>query len=97
MTLIYTLGQPCNAKSDTQSDTHLHTCSFEVIHGIEGNNDISIVHPSIMVDPVLLEGPGVEYSNLHVPHAGDGIEDHFVPCTASPGKSKFKTEDSYRK
>ena len=35
--------------------------------------------PPIMVDPVLLEGPGVEYSYLHMPHAGDGIQDHFVP------------------
>ena len=79
------------------SDTHLLTCSIEVIHSIECNNDICIVHPSIMADPVLLEGPGVGYSNLHMPHAGDGIQDHFVhPPTslaeAATSNTACKTE-----
>ena len=36
-----------------------------------------------MVDPVLLEGPGVEYSDFHMPHAGDGVQNHFVPPEVS--------------
>ena len=80
VTLVYILSQLCNAKNNTQPDTHLPTCSIEVIHGFECENDVCIVHPSIMVDPVLLEGPGVEYSNLYMPNAGDGIQDHFKYC-----------------
>ena len=83
MTLVYTLSQSCNAKSDTRSDTHSPTCGIEVVHGIKGDDHICIVHPSVMADPVLLQGPHVGHGDLHMPHAGDGIQDHFVPPEVS--------------
>ena len=54
-----------------------------MIGSIEGDDHICIIYPSVMVDPVLLQGPHVEHSDLHMPHAGDGIQDHFVPLEVS--------------
>ena len=50
-----------------------------MIGSVEGDNHVCIIHPSVMVDPVLMQGPHVEYDDLHMPHAGDGMQDHFVP------------------
>ena len=54
-----------------------------MIGSIEGDNHICIVHPSVMMVPVLLKGPHVEHSDLHMTHAGDGVQDHFIPPEVS--------------
>ena len=73
-TLIYTLGQLYN----TKSDTHLPTCSIKVVGGIEGDHYISTIKPSVVPDPVLLQGTHVEHGDLHTPRAGYGIQYNFI-------------------
>ena len=39
-----------------------------------------------MMNPVLLQGLGVQDSDLHQPHAGHGVQDHFITPEVPPMK-----------
>ena len=49
-----------------------------MIGSVVGDNDICQVHSQLMLDPVLLQGPHIEHSDLQQPHAGDHVQDNFV-------------------
>ena len=49
-----------------------------MVHGIEGDHDISTIKPPVVPDPVLLQGPHVEHGDLHRPHAGYGIQYNLI-------------------
>ena len=49
-----------------------------MVHGIEGDHNISTIEPPVVPDPVLLQDPHVEHSDLHRPHAGNGIQYNLI-------------------
>ena len=63
---------------DTHLDTCSPTCGIEMIGSIVGDNDIRQVKSQLVSDPVLLQGPHVEHSDLQQPHAGDRIQDNLI-------------------
>ena len=77
-TLVHQSSQLYKAKSDSCSPTHSCTHGIEVVHSIEGDHDISTIGPPVMPDPVLLQGPHVEHSDLHGPHAGNCIQYNLI-------------------
>ena len=78
MTLIQYIIQ---LNSDTHSVTHSflqyekwhsfihsYTHGIEMVHGIVSKDDISLLQPPVMTDPVLLQSPCVDHGDLHRPH-----------------------------
>ena len=54
------------------------TSCIEVVTSIVCDYYICLLHHSIMPDPVLLQGLGVEHSNLGTPHARNRKQNCFI-------------------
>ena len=54
------------------------TSCIEMIASIVCDNYVCLFHHSVMPDPVLLQGPGVEYSNPDTPHTRNHKQYYFI-------------------